>query len=464
MKLLPLIALLALVTTAQAKKIQYISPDELHAQVDVEPKFKGKNIDHLIYHIRDNIKIPNDVFRAGVSAVAEVEFVVEQDGSISNVEIVNETFKGLARRVRRKVNSAPKLTPALKDGEAVRYKASFAVGFDVDANSAAKRTSYVTKRTTPSYFSYKYKNIDIPSVNYSIPQSVDVVVKNISAYSLNGTPLTTGFYAAVPSFTTATQYNRLEYSVFAKRGDDPTNGSYKYHKNHIHNFRTAETSPQIIGGGTYAEYLDLMFEKLNNVEGYDFKKKGVPFNKFIHERDGSISYTITTTSNKEVIKNIRHALDELPKLTPATIDGEAVRYEYSFAKSGYKALKTWSTTWSEDSFAQSVNSSIEGGFLVNVAFVDKLPTYNNASLNAYKRSLIGRAVEKLAMDNKPNIGSVDIRIVLGRSGDIGKVDVVWKGKNENFAKAVAEAYFELPNDLWQPAEIGGKAVDCIIWL
>ncbi|SFT67341.1 protein TonB [Lishizhenia tianjinensis] len=59
-----------------------------------------------------------------------VLFIIEKDGSVSNVKTLNSISKGLDREAIRIVKSMPKWTPAVKDGEKVRTFVRIPINFE----------------------------------------------------------------------------------------------------------------------------------------------------------------------------------------------------------------------------------------------------------------------------------------------------------------------------------------------
>ncbi|MDE7410902.1 MAG: M56 family metallopeptidase [Paramuribaculum sp.] len=75
----------------------------------------------LINFLIENIHYPEEALKAGEEGKVIVKFVVETDGSISNVEITKSVTPALDKEAIRVVNSMPRWTPAFnKEGQPVR--------------------------------------------------------------------------------------------------------------------------------------------------------------------------------------------------------------------------------------------------------------------------------------------------------------------------------------------------------
>lgn len=64
---------------------------------------------------------PND----SIAGRMVIDFVVEPDGSLSNIKIVKDLGSGVADEVKRVLKQSPKWTPAIKDGKYVRSQFRF---------------------------------------------------------------------------------------------------------------------------------------------------------------------------------------------------------------------------------------------------------------------------------------------------------------------------------------------------
>lgn len=79
--------------------------------------------------LRDNIQYPKEALRAGIQGLVFLEFVVEKDGSISNVEVYRGLGYGCDKEAIRLIQSMPKWTPASKNGSAIRQRMRFTIRF-----------------------------------------------------------------------------------------------------------------------------------------------------------------------------------------------------------------------------------------------------------------------------------------------------------------------------------------------
>ena len=83
----------------------------------------------LMGYLRDNIHYPTVAAENGVQGRVVVGFVVERDGSITDVNILRGVDPSLDREAMRVVKSMPKWTPGKQNGSAVRVKYQVPVSF-----------------------------------------------------------------------------------------------------------------------------------------------------------------------------------------------------------------------------------------------------------------------------------------------------------------------------------------------
>lgn len=110
-------------STAQTKK-----NDMLFSVVEVMPQYPGGQIAMLKY-IMENIKYPEQAMKKGIQGRVAVSFIVEKDGSISDVKPVLSVHPLLNKEAVRVVKSMPKWTPGKQNGKPVRVRFNLPVMF-----------------------------------------------------------------------------------------------------------------------------------------------------------------------------------------------------------------------------------------------------------------------------------------------------------------------------------------------
>lgn len=96
--------------------------------VEKQPEFPGGQ-DQLMKFLSQNIKYPVKAQEKKMQGRTVVSYVVEKDGSISDVQIVRSSSKLLDEEAIRVVKQMPRWKPGMQDGEKVRVRYTLPVHF-----------------------------------------------------------------------------------------------------------------------------------------------------------------------------------------------------------------------------------------------------------------------------------------------------------------------------------------------
>lgn len=105
-----------------------VEETKIFTVVEQMPMYPG-GYGALMGYLRDNIHYPTVAAENGVQGRVVVGFVVERDGSITDVKILRGVDPSLDREAMRVVKSMPKWTPGKQNGSAVRVKYQVPVSF-----------------------------------------------------------------------------------------------------------------------------------------------------------------------------------------------------------------------------------------------------------------------------------------------------------------------------------------------
>ena len=105
-----------------------VEETKIFTVVEQMPMFPGGDA-ALMGYLRDNIHYPPVAAENGVQGRVVVGFVVERDGSITDVNILRSVDPSLDREAMRVVKSMPRWTPGKQNGSAVRVKYQVPVTF-----------------------------------------------------------------------------------------------------------------------------------------------------------------------------------------------------------------------------------------------------------------------------------------------------------------------------------------------
>lgn len=101
---------------------------EIFTVVEENPQFPGGDAE-LYRYLAENIKYPEEAKELVIQGRVFVNFVVEPDGSISNVRVLRGIGGGCDEEAIRVVKSMPKWTPGKQRGQPVRVSFNLPVKF-----------------------------------------------------------------------------------------------------------------------------------------------------------------------------------------------------------------------------------------------------------------------------------------------------------------------------------------------
>ena len=104
------------------------SEDEIFLMIEEDPEFPG-GIDSLYKFVQENIRYPEKALKNNIQGKVYVSFVVEKDGSISNVRVLRDIGGGCGAEAVRVVQLMPKWKPGRVKGKAVRTQFNLPVTF-----------------------------------------------------------------------------------------------------------------------------------------------------------------------------------------------------------------------------------------------------------------------------------------------------------------------------------------------
>ncbi len=112
-------------------EIQQTDEEPVYVVVKHEPKFRG-GMDKLYQYLTTNIEYPEEAKAERIEGKVFVSFVVEKDGSVSNVKSVGNPNPILAAEAERVVKAMPKWKPGKKRGcKKVRVKYTLPINFQL---------------------------------------------------------------------------------------------------------------------------------------------------------------------------------------------------------------------------------------------------------------------------------------------------------------------------------------------
>ena len=111
-------------------EINKITDNTIHTFTTEMPEFIGGN-DKIPFFLGENIHYPSGAIRVGMDAKVWVGFVVEKDGSVSNIEILkcDEKGYGFEQEAMRVIRSMPRWKPGMQNGHPARVFFNIPISF-----------------------------------------------------------------------------------------------------------------------------------------------------------------------------------------------------------------------------------------------------------------------------------------------------------------------------------------------
>ena len=126
--LMLLMAVCCLMTAHAQKTVVSQTNQKVFDTVEQMPEYPG-GMQAMIAFLQTNMKYPEDAAKQKVEGRVMVQFIVETDGSISDVHVAKQVFPSLDAEAIRVVQAMPKWTPGKEKGNVVRVKYNLPIVF-----------------------------------------------------------------------------------------------------------------------------------------------------------------------------------------------------------------------------------------------------------------------------------------------------------------------------------------------
>ena len=95
------------------------SSDQIFQSVEINPEPPGGMAEFMKW-IGNNYQYPQGAIEAGVNGQVQVSFVVERDGSLTDIRVVRDLKYGTGEAAVKMLQKAPKWSPGVQNGRPVR--------------------------------------------------------------------------------------------------------------------------------------------------------------------------------------------------------------------------------------------------------------------------------------------------------------------------------------------------------
>ncbi|MBO4332107.1 MAG: energy transducer TonB [Paludibacteraceae bacterium] len=118
----------ALANTENTPEASEKDSNYVYVRIEQKPQFEGGQ-QALLDYINKNLVYPKEAIEQKIEGKVLVSFIVNTDGSISDVEVVKSAGKLLDDEALRLVNEMPKWIPASNKGKKFRTKLTLPFNF-----------------------------------------------------------------------------------------------------------------------------------------------------------------------------------------------------------------------------------------------------------------------------------------------------------------------------------------------
>jgi len=118
----------AMVVTPLNAKPKKPDQNSVYSAVEIQPSFAGGE-KKLREFLAENLKYPAQAKTTHPIGPVFLQFIVEIDGSLSNIKIIRDPGSGMGDEAVRVMKLSPKWTPGIQDGVTVRVQYTLPVRF-----------------------------------------------------------------------------------------------------------------------------------------------------------------------------------------------------------------------------------------------------------------------------------------------------------------------------------------------
>ncbi|OFY52189.1 MAG: hypothetical protein A2W85_00345 [Bacteroidetes bacterium GWF2_41_31] len=106
----------------------YNAKEDVYTMVDSMPEYPG-GMNAMMSFLSSNITYPQQAKNDTISGRVFINFIIEKDGSVTNVKVLRGIGSGCDEEAVRVISSMPKWKPGMQNGEAVRVSYNIPIKF-----------------------------------------------------------------------------------------------------------------------------------------------------------------------------------------------------------------------------------------------------------------------------------------------------------------------------------------------
>ena len=296
--------------------------------VEVPPRFPGGDV-KLMEYLSRTVKYPVEAQKKHVQGRVILHFIIEKDGSVSNVRVARSVDPSLDAEAIRVVNSMPKWEPARQKGQPVRVRYTIPIQFRLQGNEGIV--------PDPKIDNAANTDKDVMVVGYdkqnSTSKTNDLSGKNVM-YFVDGKKVDSIDNLDAKSVSHMEVLKNKE--ALEKYGAADKEGviliTTKQHENASSKFDAVdipEEMPEFPGG--INELMKFLQENMKYPEDATKEgKQGRVIVRFVIDKDGTISdATVLRSVYPSIDAEALRVVNAMPKWTPGKVKGAPVRVTYT---------------------------------------------------------------------------------------------------------------------------------------
>jgi TonB family protein len=296
--------------------------------VEVPPRFPGGEV-KLMEYLSRTVRYPVEAQKKHVQGRVILHFIIEKDGSVSNVRVARSVDPSLDAEAIRVVNSMPKWEPARQKGQSVRVRYTIPIQFRLQGNEGIVPDPKIDKAANTD------KDVMVVGYDKQNPtsKSNDLSGKNVM-YFVDGKKVDSIDNLDAKSVSHMEVLKNKE--ALEKYGAADKEGviliTTKQHENASSKFDAVdipEEMPEFPGG--INEMMKFLQENMKYPE--DAKKAGKQGRvivQYVVDKDGSIiDATILRSVYPSIDAEALRVVNAMPKWTPGKVKGSPVKVKYT---------------------------------------------------------------------------------------------------------------------------------------
>ena len=120
-----------IVTQVVEVEEEEIEEDQPFIKVEKMPTFRGGDLNAFRNWVQGKLRYPQIAQENGISGRVVLSFVVERDGTLTNIQVLQSPDRSLGEEATRVVASSPKWEPGMQRNQPVRVKYTLPVVFQI---------------------------------------------------------------------------------------------------------------------------------------------------------------------------------------------------------------------------------------------------------------------------------------------------------------------------------------------